>query len=286
VTKLIALLKSPLTHFSVMGFLLYVIYFLMNPSLNGATAEAYTIEVSATHIRYLEDRFEQRMMRRPTVQEVEDMIDQHVRDEIYYREALRLGLGGDDSLIRRRMRQKLDFILLDTAELIAPDHAELQQYMLQHAARYMAPAQVSFHQVYLGQVSGFDYENIVAQLNDGSFEAIPPRGLMLQDSYQAIPLEVVDRRFGANFAEMLVKLPTGSWQAPIQSGFGAHAVRLVEYEPPGLPNLEAQYDGVLQDWLADKTTHMKEEIYRDISRNYEIVIESPEIELTLSGMVE
>lgn len=285
-TKLTALLKSPLTHFSVMGFLLYVIYFLMNPSLNGATAEAYTIEVSATDIRYLEDRFEQRMMRRPTVQEVEDMIDQHVRDEIYYREALRLGLGGDDSLIRRRMRQKLDFILLDTAELIAPDHAELRQYMLQHAARYMAPAQVSFHQVYLGEVSGFDYEDIVAQLNDGRFEAIPPRGLMLQDSYQAIPLEVVDRRFGANFAEMLVKLPIGSWQAPIQSGFGAHAVRLVEYEPPGLPNLEAQYDGVLQDWLADKTTHMKEEIYRDISSNYEILIESPEIELTFSGVVE
>jgi hypothetical protein len=269
-----------------MGFLLYAIYFLMNPSLSGEEAEAYRIEVSATHIRYLEDRFEQRMMRGPTLKEVEDMVDQHVRDEIYYREALRLGLGGDDSLIRRRMRQKLDFILLDTAELIAPDQAELQQYMLQHAERYMAPAQVSFQQVYLGEASGFDYEEIVAQLNDGTFEAISPRALMLQDTYQAMPLEVVDRRFGANFAEKLVKLPTASWQAPIHSGFGAHAVRLVEYEPPELPSLEEQYDGVLQDWLADKTTHMKEEIYRDLSSNYEIVIESPEIELTFSGVVE
>ena len=81
------------------------------------------------------------------------MVEQHVRDEIYYREALRMGLGGDDPLIRRRMRQKLDFILLDTAGLIAPDKDQLQQYMQQHADRYMAPARVSFEQVYLGEIN-------------------------------------------------------------------------------------------------------------------------------------
>ena len=258
----------------------------MNPNSDRASTEVTAIEVSAAHIRYLNDRFEQRMMRAPTSEETEKMVEQHVRDEIYYREAVRMGLGSDDPLIRRRMRQKLNFILLDTAALIAPDKEQLQQYMQQHAERYMTPARVSFQQVYLGEADETSYAELIKQLESGEFQLPASPGLMLQDHYQSIPTEVIERRFGAKFAEMLVMQPIASWQAPLYSGFGAHAVRLEHYEPAALPELDDQYDAVLQDWLTDRTASMQEQIYQDLSNNYQVVIEFPEVAPASIGIAE
>ena len=54
------------------------------------------------------------------------MIDDFVREEVYYREALALGLDRNDTVIRRRLQQKMEFLTDTGADLLEPVAGELE----------------------------------------------------------------------------------------------------------------------------------------------------------------
>ena len=87
-------------------------------------------------------------MRPPTADEIRGLVDDYIREEVYYREALALGLDRDDTVIRRRLRQKMEFVSGDLAAASEPTDAELQTFLESHPGAFQLPAIIDFQQVF------------------------------------------------------------------------------------------------------------------------------------------
>ncbi len=148
--RLIALLREPLLHFVVLGALVFGLYgWVDNPA--ASTAASGQIAVTAPVIASLTTDWQRQWGRVPNAQELQTLIDQYLRDEIFYQEALALGMDRNDIIVRRRLIQKVEFLAEDVSALREPEDDELQAYLAEHGDRYQVPGQVSFTQVYFSR---------------------------------------------------------------------------------------------------------------------------------------
>lgn len=130
-----AVLREPLLHFALLGAALFFVYGWI-----GEEAPAPTeIVISAKTIEGLALSFQRVWDRPPTQAELDELIAEQTKEEIYYREGVAAGLDRDDSIIRRRLRQKMEFLTEDLAAQAEPTDAELQKFVDQHADRYRTP---------------------------------------------------------------------------------------------------------------------------------------------------
>lgn len=90
--------------------------------------------------------FQRSRMRQPTRDEIDAMVDSHVREEIFYPEAMAMGLDQNDPMVRRRMRMKLEFMLEDLSGQDASE-AALREFLQQDPDRFREEAKVSLQQV-------------------------------------------------------------------------------------------------------------------------------------------
>lgn len=128
--------REPLVHFLAIGALLFGIYLWLNDPY--ATSNSMRIEVSANDVELLHARWIKQWQRPPTERELEGLIEAHIREEVLYREALALGLDSDDTIVRRRMAQKMEFLVADVAVPTEPDEAELRAYFETKQEHYHA----------------------------------------------------------------------------------------------------------------------------------------------------
>jgi hypothetical protein len=220
------LLREPLVHFLLLGALLFAAYGWLNQRGFGARDE---ILVSRQQVEGLVMQFERVWQRRPTAEERQSLIDNWVRDEVFYREALAMGLEQDDPVVRRRMSQKVQFIV-DSGTPAAPTEAELQRFLDEHADRYRHEPAYALRQVYFDPARHHDKTSETLAAARGALEA----GKDVAGDSTMLPAELdgnatdVARSFGEEFERELRKLPVGSWQGPVRSGFGLHLVRIDE----------------------------------------------------------
>jgi peptidyl-prolyl cis-trans isomerase C len=273
-------LNEPLLHFLVIGALVFIVFSVVNNeeiSLDGKK-----IVVSAGDIERLNANWSKKWNRLPTEDELEGLVDSYIREEIYYREALALGLDQDDTVLRRRLMQKMEFLSNDIAELNTPDEKSLNAYFLEHKDKYELPARVSFTHIYFSfdkrsmQVLQ-DAENILEQIQAVSPPVVraPDRGdpFMLQyDFTLETPFEV-SRLFGQGFAEQLFQLKENGWQGPVESGYGLHLVWINEKIDARMPELASVIDKVRTDWMFEQRQKTNKAIYERFKERYEIVIE-------------
>ena len=145
------MLREPLTHFLVLGAALFLLY----SHVGDATDEQPDhIMIDATQIQVLADQFQRTWMRPPTRDELQGLTEDFIKEEILYREALALGLDQNDLIIRRRMRQKMEFLTADLVEQQQVTDAELQTYLEANAERFTEPPRVSFQQVFFSTENG------------------------------------------------------------------------------------------------------------------------------------
>src|SRR3990172_3606014 len=123
------LMREPLVHFLFLGAAIFAAYSLVS---NGTSGEPEKIVVTEGQIASMWEGFTRIWQRPPTSEELEGLIRDRVREEVYYREALALGLDKDDLIIRRRLRQKMEFISDDIVTLAQPTDAELGAYLTAH----------------------------------------------------------------------------------------------------------------------------------------------------------
>ena len=273
-------LNEPLLHFLVIGALVFIVFSVVNNeeiSLDGKK-----IVVSAGDIERLNANWSKKWNRLPTEDELEGLVDSYIREEVYYREALALGLDQDDTVLRRRLMQKMEFLSNDIAELNTPDEKSLNAYFLEHKDKYELPARVSFTHIYFSfdkrsmQVLQ-DAENILEQIQAVSPPVVraPDRGdpFMLQyDFTLETPFEV-SRLFGQGFAEQLFQLKENGWQGPVESGYGLHLVWINEKIDARMPELASVIDKVRTDWMFEQRQKTNKAIYERFKERYEIVIE-------------
>jgi hypothetical protein len=215
-------------------------------------------------------------MRPPTEEEFAGLIERHVRSEVFYREALAMGLDQDDPYVRNRLGQKLEFLLDDLSADTEPGDETLAQYLREHAELYRAPARVSFEQVYLNPDRHprleDDAANILARLRAGADPAALGDVSLLGPAFDGATEPEIARQFGDAFAKSLLDLEQGEWLGPIPSGLGAHLVRVGDLQPARLPGLAEVRSRVLRDWQDEHRREQKEQAYARLRQRYEITV--------------
>ena len=271
--------REPLIHFLGIGALLFGVFALVNDEASSVPPNR--IEITAADVDRLQERWTKQWNRPPTETELKGMIEAHLREEVLYREALALGLDKNDTIIRRRLAQKMEFLAEDLANQVPPTDEELQEYLDQNPDRYRSPARFTFTQVYFsidqrGAEAYKDAERLLAKLQNNTATPIrvADRGdrLMLdQDYVQSTELEVA-KLFGQHFSEQLLEIQKGSWQGPIESGYGIHLVRIHDKVEPRLPELAEVLKRVQVDLESERRREMNKEIFEKLKARYEIVV--------------
>ncbi|MDH3332072.1 MAG: peptidylprolyl isomerase [Desulfobacterales bacterium] len=267
--------KEPLLHFLVIGVVIFAVFSIANKE--EAAVGGNKIVVSSAETERLSDAWSKRMNRPPTEIELQGLIEAFIKEEVYYREALALGLDQDDTIIRRRLMQKMEFLSNDLAELDQPDESALNKYFLENQEKYRLPAQISFTHIYFsidkrGARALEDSKRVLTELD---VPRAPERGdsfMMEYDFVKETPSEVA-RSFGSGFAEQLFTLETNTWQGPVASGYGFHLVRISEKIDARMPELASVIDKVRTDFMFEQRQKINKEIYEKFKARYEIVIE-------------
>ena len=270
------LIREPLLHFVLIGAALFVLFELADDGSPAATDKR--IVVSAGRIEQLTNIFSRTWQRPPTDQELEGLIDDFVLEEIYYRQAIAMGIDRDDTVIRRRLRQKLEFLTDDVAAASVPSEQELTAYLAANAESFRQDSSYSFQQVYISpDQPGNDFDRRIAELLAGlrSGDIEPGDGGLLPASLDGMPARAIDASFGAGFAAELDKLPIGQWQGPIESGLGLHLVRLESRVEGMLPALDDVRQIVEREWANEKRLETRRAINEALLAEYELVIEWP-----------
>lgn len=223
-------------------------------------------------------------MRPPTQQELEGLIRDYIQEEIYYREAVTLGLDQDNSVIRRHLRQKMEFLSEDIAAQQDPDEGALQAFLSENPERFRRDAGLSFRQIYFnrdtrGELTAADASNVLAML-DGT-EGVAETAEMgdplpLPHAFKLTFERDVASRFGTIFVEQLLILDTGRWLGPVESGFGLHLVYIDERIDSEVPELDAIHDQVVREWRENKRQEVNKAFYEGLRGRYSVVIERPE----------
>jgi len=254
--------------------------FLLFNMMNVETVEKPNrIVVTQGQVALMADKFTQTWERPPSNEEIDSLIDNYLLDEVYYREALALGLDEDDSVIRRRLRQKMGFILEDITTLLDPDEKELTTYMDTHAEQFRVQPQVSFRQVYLSRDTRTDIDadarEILTRLRAGEDPQQQGDRIMLADAYTLTSRDDIKRRFGESFAHQLLTVEPGEWTGPLNSSFGGHLVLIAEIKPGRIPDLAEVKEEVKGEWLLARKEELKQNTFRMLLKNYEVVMPDP-----------
>ena len=279
------LVSEPLVHFLLLGMGLLVLY-----GIFGREEEVRDdrIVVSTAQIERLAALWERQWRRPPTEQELTGLIESHIREEVLFREALAIGLDRDDTVIRRRLAQKIDFLAQDLALQGAPPEAELRAFYEANSDKFSEPGRISFSHVYVnrdrrGAEAEPDAKQILASLRSGADPRQQGDRFMLQNHYALRSPDEVARELGTAFATAVFELPVGDWHGPIESGYGIHLVRVEEREEGYLPEFAVVRDQVENDYTSVKRRETNEAFYAKLREGYEIVVEQPALEQEASA---
>jgi hypothetical protein len=282
-TMLKSLAREPLVQFLLLGAAL----FLLDAWLRPAAAPAATTEivVSEARIRNLAQNFARTWQRPPTREELDGLVESHVREEVMVREALALGLDRDDTIIRRRLQQKMEFVSEEAAALARPTDEELNAYLKANADAFRTEPRATFVQVYLDPakrkgVLEADAKRLLEALNRaGASPDLAKAGdrlLLLEPRHENLPQHELARLFGVEFAEALMKQPVGKWVGPIASGYGVHLVRVEALTPGGTPALADARPLVEREWANAKRQELGKAFYEKLRAKYAIKVQMPE----------
>jgi hypothetical protein len=212
------------------------------------------------------------------------LIDDYIREEVLYREALAMGLDRDDTIVRRRLRQKLEFLTEETVETVAPSDAELQTFLQQHANAFRVEPRLAFQHVYLsrnrrGDATDTEARELLAQLSTGD-AATGPTALgdpfLLPHEFALSSCSEIARLFGDAFATQLQDLEPGRWAGPIASGYGLHLVYVRERVDGRVPALAEVRQAVQREWFAARRKAVNEQFYQRLRAQYTVVVEQPQ----------
>ncbi|MGD8310107.1 MAG: peptidylprolyl isomerase [Chromatiales bacterium] len=272
------ILREPMVHFLVVGAAIFALAAQFGGEQVSAPRDR--IVVTEGRIQQLAQIFTRTWQRPPTAQELRGLVDAHVKEEVYYREALKLGLDRDDTIIRRRLQQKMVFLAEPSQEALDATDTELKAYLAANQAEFHVEPALAFEQIFINpqrseQPVVVRIEKLLMEVSAAPSNA-DLRGLgdptLLPHAMELASVSVIDRKFGTEFVEKLLQLPPNVWSGPIGSAYGVHLVRVTKrregYDPP-LADVRAAVDRKWRD--AQRAAFRKAE-YERMRNKYEIVL--------------
>jgi peptidyl-prolyl cis-trans isomerase C len=240
------------------------------------------IEIDQAQITRLSKGFESSFKRTPTAQEMDGLIREYIKEEIYYREALRLGLERNDPEIRRLLKMKMEDRARAKLESVKPDDTELQKLLDKNPAKYAEDTRYSFDQVFLTafdpEIAGAKAEATLVELKDTADWQGLSEPLTVPASIDDTPRGEIAAMFGEQFADELGKLsdaPKNQWLGPIGSGFGIHLLRIRSVTASAKPKLSDVRQAVEKDWRASTMEAREAKAYQALRDGYKVNIAKP-----------
>jgi peptidyl-prolyl cis-trans isomerase C len=277
------LLRDPLLHFLLIGVVLFAGYHFLGGA-SKAGPQSRDIRLSLDELAQLTTVFQSQWQRPPTVGELSRLVEDRVREEVLYREALAMGLDQDDTIIKRRLAQKMQFLAEDVAASREPTPDELQAWFDKHRASFREPGRLGFRHLYFspdrrGKRAREDAEKALVSLQ-GEPEDSPRAesiadAFMFQNYYRDRAPDFLGKEFGPGFALELQKLKPGSWQGPIASGYGWHLVFVDTVIPGREPELEEIEADVRTAWLNEQKALAWDRAYRAMRDRYTVYLPGP-----------
>src|SRR5215475_277057 len=136
-------LREPLIHFLLIGAFLLAAERYVQP-VSGGAPSSKQIQLSLDELSQIVILFQSQWRREPTTQELQQLVENKVQEEILYREALAMGLEKDDTIVKRRMAQKMRFLAEDVAAAREPTTAELKSWFEKNNSKFALPSRLSF----------------------------------------------------------------------------------------------------------------------------------------------
>lgn len=269
-------LRQPLLHFLIAGFALFVLYGGLHRST--VNQDPQRIEITPQIVQRIAISWLARWQRPASEQQLQGMIDEYVKEEILYREALKLGLDKDDTIIRRRLAQKMDFLAEDVASLREPAPGVLEAWYNQHQDHYAPPPLTTFRHLFFAlDKHGADTRAQAQAALSGLSDKNSGEGdaFMFKSAYTEQSQDQVARVFGSTFAMALFKQTPGRWVGPVESGFGWHLVWIEVLAKPPAPPFETMAQQVKSDWLSEQRSASKQASFDALKARYEVVVMMP-----------
>ncbi len=276
-------LREPLLHFLFIGIAVFSFYAYTHRG-RGGVESSRQITLSLDELGQMEMYFESQWHRQPTPQEFQAMVEDRVREEVLYREALAMGLDKDDTIVKRRMAQKMEFLSEDVAAAHEPSTAELKTWFENNSAKFALPSRYSFRHLYFspdkrGKNAQEDAAKALAKISglpeDSKLAVLLADRFMFQDYYGDRAPEALAKEFGPQFVVALEKLRPGSWQGPIGSGYGWHLVFVDAVIPGRIPVFEEIETDVKITWLGEQKQHAWQKSYRQMRAKYAVLFPAP-----------
>ena len=268
-------LREPLVHFVVLGAAVFAAF-----QLAGDRGEATQgkIVITSGKVEHLVTGFSRTWRRPPTAQELDALIEDYLREEVFYREALAIGLDKDDTIVRRRMRQKLEFLAGDATAIVAPTDQELQAWLQRHPDRFRVEPTRAFSQIYFagGEKPPAAAAKALEQLGRaaGEFRANElGDATMLPREMPPTGVAEIGRVFGDHFAREVARLEPGRWAGPVRSGYGWHLVRVSDRNEGGARPLPEVREAVKREWQAARGREIVDATYAKLREKYTITVE-------------
>jgi len=247
-------LREPLVHFFVLAVVLLVVQQrFLQPE------PRQRIVVSPEVARGLRQDFARRTGVEPSLAEAAALLERYLDNEVLYREALAQGLDRGDIIVRRRLIQKMEFVLEASEPIASPSDAQLQLYLDTHAERYATRDRVSLTHVFVstdrhGDAADSRVAALHAQVAAGADPTTLGDPFLRGREFKLYTETELAGIFGAAFAQAVMPLPLGEWSRPVRSSFGWHVVRLDQRAAGRVPDLREVRDSVVRDWLEERRT--------------------------------
>jgi len=270
---IIRLSKEPFLQFLLIGTLIFAVYSQASDPKRPDFENSITLDSSTQ--QWLYANFTKQFRRSPTRSEMDHLLQAHIIAEVKYRHALDMGMDQHDSIIRRRMTQKFDFLFGNGAADAIPEQGVIEAWYAEHSADYLDRETVSFEHLYFSPDQRVSAESdAVKALDDLRANTSPvsdnfPFDIVFND---ATRLEV-RHVLGPQFAKEVFKTPVGQWHGPIHSGLGLHLVS-VSSKREGLPPLESVRDAVIRDWRKAESQRILLELESELSSRFDISIDT------------
>jgi parvulin-like peptidyl-prolyl isomerase len=259
------------------------VYHYVQPD-RGAAPSSKQIQLTLDDLGQLVMLFQSQWRREPTREEFNRLVENRVQNEVLYREALAMGLDKNDEIVKRRMAQKMQFLAEDVAAALEPTTAELRSWYDSNSATFAQPNRVSFRHLYFspdrrGNRAREDAAKALAKLagqpQDAKLAELLADRFMFQDYYRDRAPDYLGKEFGPRFAQAVAKLAPGSWQGPVESGFGWHLVFVDTVIPGRVPNFEEIEPDVKTAWLGEQKVLAWEKAYKEMRAKYTVLLPAP-----------
>jgi peptidyl-prolyl cis-trans isomerase C len=272
--------REPLLQFLLIGLALFAGYSVLHPKPEG-TSDSNEIVLTPDDLVQMSVTWLAQGRPPPTSEQMKNLIELKVREEVLSREAIALGLDKDDTIIKRRLAQKMEFLAEGASIDSEPSTDTLKAWFKDNQQRFALLPRVSFRHLYFSpdQHGEHSREAAVSALEQlagkpGDWKGADALGdpFMYQDYYGDRSFDDMAKLFGLEFARALVNLKSGSWQGPVESGYGWHLVYVDSLAPGRVPPFEEIEPDIKSDWIEVQRTQAKIKAYETMRERYQVVL--------------